>query len=598
MTWRPLKRTKDLAPVAVLLGLLLAAAFPGLLAPVPPGTLDVPYMAPDARHLLGTDNIGQDLLSELIYSARITLWVAFLASFLATFLGTLVGVTAGYFGGARDEWLMRITDVFLLLPGLPLIILLAAYMDSGVFGIALVIGMTAWPGTARVVRANVQQERGKNFIRSAQAFGAGNFYVMAVHILPNIFEVVLAKGALAGASAMVAEAGVSFLGLGDCRYKSWGAMLHEAFTSGGLLNGAYGWYLPPILCISMTVLCLTLMGQRWIESEDENPGMVGAGGHGALGPLNPGEGVWLQVKDLSVDFLGADGTIFRALDHVNLTVNQGHRLAVVGETGSGKSVLLLALMGLLPQNAVVTGEIRFQGQNLSALSEKEFRGLRGRHLAYVPQGAGQALNPLMRVGAQVAEPARIHQRMSRRAAMDGAVKILERMGIPHAQRRSREYPHQYSGGMIQRALAAMGLASGASLILLDEPTKGLDHQNRNAILHILKQFDRKTFVLVTHDLAFAQGFADRITVMLNSRVVETAPAKDFFDRPLHPYAEALLNARPGHGLKAPIHFHTEFFHLSGCPFGARCGRVFIKCRCIPPMKDVGGHSVRCWHYDS
>ena len=369
MTRRFLKRAVGLAPAAVPAGLFFAAAFPGFLAPVSPGTLDLPYMAPDARHLLGTDNIGQDLLSELIYSARITLVIAVLASFLATFLGTLVGMVSGYFGGIRDEWLMRITDVFLLLPGLPLIILLAAYMDSGVFGIAMVIGMTAWPGTARVVRANVQQERGKNFVRSAQAFGAGHFYVMAVHILPNIFQVVLAKGTLAAASAMVTEAGVSFLGLGDPRCKSWGAMLHEAFTGGGLLNGAYGWYLPPILCISLTVLCLTLMGERWIKAEDESLCSVGARGHGALGPLKPEEEVRLQARNLSVDFLNPDGTVFRALDQVNLTVNQGRRLAVVGETGSGKSVLLLALMGLLPQNAGVTGEIRFQGQNLSELVE-------------------------------------------------------------------------------------------------------------------------------------------------------------------------------------------------------------------------------------
>ncbi len=596
MTRRPFKRIAKMAPVAILSGLLLAAVFPGFLAPVSPGILDLPYMAPDSRHLLGTDNIGQDLLSELIHSARISLTVAFLASFLATFLGTLVGTVSGYFGGAWDEWLMRITDVFLLVPSLPLIILLAAYMDSGLVGIGLVIGMTAWPGTARVVRANVQQERGKNYVRNAQAIGAGHFYVMAVHILPGIFEVVLAKGTLAAASAMVAEAGVSFLGLGDPGFKSWGAMLHEAFTGGGLLNGAYGWYLPPIFCISMTVLCLTLVGQRWIEVEDENSGMVGALGHAPLSPLKHEAGDELRVKNLSVDFLGSDGSVSRALDQVTLTVDQGDHLAVVGETGSGKSVLLLALMGLLPHNVAVMGKIGFKGLNLCALSENGFQKLRGRHLAYVPQGAGQALNPLMRVGLQVAEPARIHQGLSRAEAMEKAVKILKRLGIPQVRRRSREYPHQYSGGMVQRALVAMGLVSGASLILLDEPTKGLDPENRDMMLHILEQLNPKTFVLVTHDLVFAQGFADRIVVMLNSRMVETGPAKDFFHRPLHPYSEALLKAQPRYGLEVGRHFNARFFHPSGCPFGARCPRAFEKCRRMPPPTDVGERFVRCWHY--
>ncbi|MCF8129699.1 MAG: ABC transporter permease [Deltaproteobacteria bacterium] len=182
------KRTARLVPVVVLGCFVLAAVFPGVLAHVSPEMLDSPCMMPGARHPLGTGDIGQDLLSELIYSARISLSVAFFAAILATFLGTFVGTLSGYFGGAFDDWLMRITDVVLLLPALPLIILLAAYMDSGPFGIALVIGLTAWPATARVVRTNVLQERGKNFIRSARSFGAGHFYVMRVHILPNILH--------------------------------------------------------------------------------------------------------------------------------------------------------------------------------------------------------------------------------------------------------------------------------------------------------------------------------------------------------------------------------------------------------------------------
>ena len=357
MIVRFLNRISLVVPVLVLSLLLSAALFPWLLAPVAPGTLDLPYLQPDARHLLGTDNIGQDLLSELIYSARISLCVAFLASITATFLGTLAGMVSGYGEGAWDRWLMRVTDVFLLVPALPLIILLSAYMDAGVFGIALVIGVTAWPATARVVRANVRQERGKNYIRSAQAFGAGNLYVMTVHILPNISQLVLAKGTLVAASAMVAEAGVSFLGLGDPGYKSWGAMLHEAFTGGGLLNGAYLWYMSPIVCISLTVLCLTLLGQRWIEADEEDTLIVGARGKD-VPPSSFSHGTpRLRMNGLSVDFVKRDGTVFRALDRLEMSVNENERLAIVGETGSGKSILLLALMGLLPRNAAVTGEI-------------------------------------------------------------------------------------------------------------------------------------------------------------------------------------------------------------------------------------------------
>ncbi len=573
----------------------MAALFPDLLAPVSPDSLDAPYAMPGAKHLLGTDGIGRDLLSELIYSARISLFVAFFASFLATFLGTLVGMISGYFGGVLDDWLMRMTDVFLLLPALPLIILLAAYWDAGPFGIAVVIGLTVWPSTARVVRVNVSQERGKHFIKSARTFGAGHFYIMGVHILPNILQVVLAKGSLAAASAMVTEAGVSFLGLGDPRFKSWGAMLHDAFTGGGLMNDAYGWYLPPIFCISLTVLCLTLLGQQWIQGEDVNTGMVGARGHDPLKSPKQMRG-FLNIKDLSVHFSGSDGTQFCGIAHVDLTVNAGERLAIVGETGSGKSVLLWALMGLLPRNALVSGEIRFNGQNLCALSECGFQSIRGRHMAYVPQGTGRALNPLMRVGVQVAEGARIHRRLSRRSAMESAVRILTRMGIPCAATRSREYPHQYSGGMIQRVLVAMGLVTGAPLVLLDEPTKGLDPDTRDDMLHILKTLEGKTFVVVTHDLAFARGFAHRISVIQGSRLVETAPVAAFFDGPLHPYSDALLRAQPGSGLVVPERFSPETSGPWGCSFQSHCPKAFSKCGCMPPMTDVDGRSVRCWQY--
>ena len=591
-----LKRISVGVPVLALSVFLLAAIFPWLLAPVAPGTLDSPYLQPDARHLLGTDSIGQDLLSELIYSARISLCVAFLASFAATFLGTFVGMVSGYCEGAWDQWLMRATDVFLLVPALPLIILLTAYMDAGVLGIALVIGVTAWPATARVVRANVRQERGKNYIRSAQAFGAGHLYVMTVHILPNISQLVLAKGTLVAASALVAEAGVSFLGLGDPGYKSWGAMLHEAFTGGGLLNGAYLWYMSPIVCISLTVLCLTLVGQRWIEADEEDTLVVGARGKDIPRASFPHTTPRLRINGLSVDFPKGDGTVFRALDRLEMTVNENERLAVVGETGSGKSVLLLALMGLLPRNAAVTGKIQLGDMNLCTLSEKGFQRLRGKHAAYVPQGAGQALNPMMRVGSQVAEPARVHLRMPKGRAMGLAVEMLAQMGIFPAHRRIGDYPHQYSGGMIQRALTAMGLISGASLILLDEPTKGLDPQSRNHMLRVLKGLDRKTVVMVTHDLAFAQGFADRIGVMLGARLVEIADAKDFFERPLHPYARALLKAQPRQGLQGMGLYHNQFFHPEGCPFGARCETAFSKCRVMPPVTDMGGRWVRCWRH--
>jgi len=596
----PLRKLRAGVALVVVLGLLcIAAAVPGLLVPSAPGALDRPYMRPGPGHLLGTDGIGQDLLSELVYGARISLGAGLLASLVATSLGVLVGLAAGYLRGLWDEWLMRMTDVFLLLPGLPLIILLAAYLNSGLAGIALVIGLTAWPGTARVVRANVRQVRQNNFIRSAEAMGAGPMSIMIRHILPNIYPLVLAKGTLAAASAMVAEAGVSFLGLGDPHYRSWGAMLHEAFTSGGLLNGCYWWYLPPIVCISATVLSLTLVGQSLLDPDDERPVF------GKSVPLQPGSDGHkdhskeiLYVKDLSVDFMKPDRTLFRAIDRLDLRVVTGERIVVIGQSGSGKSVLLLALMRLLPSNAVISGHIQWKDMDLASIPEKSFRKVRGREIAYVPQGTGSALNPLLTVGYQVAEQAKAHQKLSKGEAKERAVEMLRRAGIPEPERRSRDYPHRYSGGMVQRALVAMGLISGAPLILLDEPTKGLDPENRNALLHILSEMDGKTLIAVTHDLEFAERFAHEVVVMLDSRVVEVSPSQAFFNKPLHPYSEALLKAQPRHGLQVVTLSEGGPYQGSGCAFAGRCGSRSSECDAVPPLVARGDRRVRCWRYAS
>lgn len=591
------KLPKAVAPALALGILCMAGVAPGLVDRVSSGRLDQPYLTPSAGHILGTDGIGQDLLTELVYAARISLGVALLASLVATSLGVLIGLAAGYRRGLWDEWLMHLTDVFLLLPGLPLIILLAAYLDSGLAGITLVIGLTSWPGTARVVRANVRQVRQKNFIRSAEAMGAGDISIMFRHILPNIGSLVIAKATLAAASAMVAEAGVSFLGLSDPQYRSWGAMLHEAFTCGGLLNGCYWWYLPPIVCISATVLCLTLVGQTLLDADD---------GRRSLGasvrlpsnspdPAEPSAGV-LLVSALCVDFMKPDRGRSRAIDCLDLTVAEGDRMAVIGQTGSGKSVLLLALMGLLPSNAVVSGRIRWKDRDLISVPEKLLQKVRGREIAYVPQRSGSSFNPLLTVGYQVTEQARAHQKLSRTAALNRAVTMLRQTGIPDAERRSRDHPHRYSGGMIQRALVAMGIASEASLILLDEPTKGLDPANREALLHILTGMDDKTLVVVTHDLEFAERLASQVVVMLGSMVVELGVAEDFFHDPRHPYSKALVKAQPRHGLQVPTLVGDMPAREEGCPFAGRCKESSARCQTVPPLVDRGGHLVRCWRY--
>lgn len=261
--------------LSLLLLFLITAIFAPLLSPHDPWALGTPYLPPGGKHPLGTNDIGQDLLSELIYGSRISLFIGFFAAFLSTVIGTLIGLAAGYLRGALDDLLMRLADLFFLIPTLPLVIVLVAYLKPGIWNIIIVIAVLGWAGTARVVRSRVLQIREMPFVMSARALGAGSFYIMLRHILPNTAEVVFAKASLAVAGAMLTEASVSFLGLGDPTQKSWGMMLHYAFTHGGIVNGYWWWYLPPVFCISFAVLGFVFLGYAGQEERTKSRGLSG-----------------------------------------------------------------------------------------------------------------------------------------------------------------------------------------------------------------------------------------------------------------------------------------------------------------------------------
>jgi peptide/nickel transport system permease protein len=254
--------------LAILLIFAILAVFAPVIAPHDPFTPGKPFLPPGPEHLLGTNDIGQDIFSELLYGARISLLIGFLAAFISLVMGTLVGIAAGYRGGFTDEALMSLTDVMLTIPGLPLLIILAAYLKPGFWNIMLIIGLLWWAGTARVVRAQVLTIREAGYVEVSRIMGAKDRWVMGKHILPNVMPIVLAKFILTVAGAMLTEASLSFLGLGDPVTKSWGMMLPFAFSRGGFLNGLWWWYLPPGLCIALCVLGFTLLSFSFEEKTD------------------------------------------------------------------------------------------------------------------------------------------------------------------------------------------------------------------------------------------------------------------------------------------------------------------------------------------
>lgn len=244
------------------LGLLvLIALSAGQLAPYDPFEMTVPYLPPSAEHLLGTNDLGQDIFSELIFGTRTSLLVGFTAAIVITVFGSLVGIVAAYYGGIADRLIMVFINISLAVPSLPLIIVLSAFLKRSVWNIILCICITGWVGTARVVRTKAMQIREQGYIRACRTMGCRSLYIMIFHFVPNLKEIILTKGLLSVASAMLTETSISYLGLGPMTGKSWGTILNDAFRAGGVFNGYYWWYLPPILCISLTIFCfLSLKG--------------------------------------------------------------------------------------------------------------------------------------------------------------------------------------------------------------------------------------------------------------------------------------------------------------------------------------------------
>jgi peptide/nickel transport system ATP-binding protein len=315
----------------------------------------------------------------------------------------------------------------------------------------------------------------------------------------------------------------------------------------------------------------------------------------------------LEVEDLTVSFATPDGPV-HAVRGVSFTVENEEVIGIVGESGSGKSVTMMAVMGLLPKTATVKGSVRFRGEEILGLPDKQLRRYRGRKLAMIFQDPLTSLNPVFTVGDQIAEAIRVHNDMKRSAAMKRAAELLDLVGIPNATKRARQYPHEFSGGMRQRAMIAMSIANDPDVLIADEPTTALDVTIQAQILEVLERAQeavRSAIVLITHDLGVVAGVADRVMVMYAGRAVEQGLVDDVFLRPRHPYTLGLLESLPrldaeGQERLTPIvGSPPSLLHPpTGCPFHPRCRFVREMCsEVIPELRFVGGLGQRsACHY--
>ncbi len=315
----------------------------------------------------------------------------------------------------------------------------------------------------------------------------------------------------------------------------------------------------------------------------------------------------LEIKELTTVFDTNRGRI-KAVDGVSLSLQQGETLGIVGESGCGKTMLALSIMRLVPPNgSIIKGTVSFQGQDLLKLSSEEMRSKRGGDIAMIFQEPMTSLNPVIRIGEQIAEAIRLHQKLPAKDALALSVEQLREVGIPDPERRARDYPHQLSGGMRQRVMIAMAVSCHPKLLLADEPTTALDVTIQAQILDLISELKKKsnmTVILITHDLGIVAQRADNVAVMYAGKIVENSPVDEIFVRPLHPYTKGLIDSLPDGGSdNREKHLRTiagsvpSLYDLAaGCRFQERCSLAYDKCAELEPdLKEIEpGHFAACW----
>ena len=308
----------------------------------------------------------------------------------------------------------------------------------------------------------------------------------------------------------------------------------------------------------------------------------------------------LEIIDLKTWFQTQDGLV-KAVNSVNLRIEKNERVGLVGETGCGKTVLSFSIIRLLQPTTMIEGKILYKSKDILKLSEREMQKIRGKEIAMILQNPTTALNPVLKVGDQIAEAIWLHQGLKKKEAKEKAVEMLEAVKIPLAEKRANEYPHQFSGGMKERALIAIGLACCPSLIIADEPTRGLDVTTKAQIIKLMKDMTKqRSMLFITHDLEVAAEICDNIAMMYAGELVEYAKTDDVFKNPLHPYTQGIFNSLPNRGLKPIKGMSPSLIELpSGCRFYPRCdyAREICKNRHPEMVEMENGHFVRCFLYD-
>ncbi|MEU5688683.1 ABC transporter [Streptomyces venezuelae] len=626
---RSLRKLPVLSRVAV--GVVALVVFVALFAPLlaPHDPLDQQPQAggtgaPSAEHWMGQDSLGRDILSRLMYGARWSLAIGLGATLLALVAGAVIGAVAATSRKAVDETLMRCLDVVMAFPGIALAAVLVAVFGGGIAVLICAIAFLFTPPIARVVRANVLDQYGEDYVVAERIIGARTPHIIVRHVAVNCAAPILVFCTVQVAEAIVFEASLSFIGAGvRPPDPSWGSVIADGKNM-VLIGGWWATVFPGLLML-ITVLALNVLSEgvsdAWaapstrdvtgtdraqdrLEAPEpgsgrvlELPGLTRAAHRlrSRARPLPTGTPV-LAVTGLTISFPQRHGGV-DIVDGISFDVRPGEVLGLVGESGCGKSLTALTVMGLEPKGARVGGRVTFDGQDLTALPTRARRRLLGHDMAMIYQDALSSLNPAMTVRSQL-------KQVVRRGGRRTAPELLELVGLD-PDRTLRSYPHELSGGQRQRVLIAMALSRDPKLIVADEPTTALDVTVQAQIIQLLLRLREElgfALILVSHDLALVADVTDRVVVMYGGQIVETGVTADLVESPEHHYTRGLLGsvlslesaAQRLTQIKGVVPSPADF--PPGCRFADRCPLANEVCRETPPrLAGTPTHSTACHH---
>jgi peptide/nickel transport system permease protein len=605
-----------------------AGIFASVVAPQNPLTQHLSYAnhapgfhAGGQTYLLGTDNLGRDLLSRLIFGIRPMVELAVLSVLIAGAIGLVLGVTAAMAGGWIESLIMRVTDIQLAMPLFILALLLAFTLRPGLDSSVIAIVVATWPYYARLVRTDVIRTRNSAFVQLARVAGRRGIDLTVRHVIPNSLNSFAALCVLNLGVAVTIGAALSFLGVGiQPPAPDWGNMIAQGTQ---YLNE---WWLVtvPGLAFCSVVIAINSVGnfarlRLQSETSADILGVVSPAAslrrlrkirqqavastiEGTDQASAPDVDELLRVAHLTV----LDPAGRSLVSDVGIGLQPGRVLGLIGESGSGKSTLCRSIIGLLsPELQITGGELRFAGRTYS-MAESAQKELQGRQIGMVMQDPLTSLNPVRRVGMQMGETRAVHRMESKEAIRQWVFRTLSHLGFLHPEATARSYPHELSGGMLQRVCVGIAFSGAPAVVLADEPTTALDVSLQGRVLRLLAEHCSEysaALVLVSHDVRVIRDMADAVTVMLGGRVLESGPAAAVLDQPSNPYTKALLDSVPHlapEGRLQPLRFippATGNPSSTGCPFVGRCQREVDRCGEEFPAAALSpsGAQVWCWN---